>query len=184
MTRINEALEGRSVVLIGLMGAGKTAVGRRLAGRLDLAFTDADNEIEAAAGCSIPDIFALYGEAAFRDGERKVITRLMSEGPRVLATGGGAYMDPETRAAIADKGIAVWLRADVDLLARRTAGKRHRPLLEVEDPRARLESLMAERYPVYGRADVIVDARDEPVERTVDRVLDELARHLGVEGDS
>ncbi|MTJ81209.1 MAG: shikimate kinase [Telmatospirillum sp.] len=168
----------RSIVLVGLMGAGKSCVGRRLAQRLGLPFIDADTEIEAAAGCSISEIFARYGEGAFRDGERKVVGRLLA-GPRcVLATGGGAFMDPETRALIAEKGISVWIRADLDLLVKRTAGRDHRPLLRQGDPREILGRLIADRYPVYAAADLAVDTADRPPEFTVDRVLDALARHL------
>lgn len=166
----------RSIVLVGLMGAGKSCIGRRLAQRLGLPFADADIEIERAAGCSISDIFALYGEAAFRDGERRVIARLLGGPRQVVALGGGAFMDAETRALLRERAVSVWLRADLDLLVRRTAGRSHRPLLNQGDPRATLERLMAQRYPVYGEADIIVDTRDEPPEKTTERVLDALAR--------
>lgn len=148
----------RPVVLIGLMGAGKTSVGTRLAEMLGAPFRDSDAEIERAANLSVPEIFARYGEAHFRDGERKVIRRLLAEGPQVLATGGGAFMNPQTRALIAEKAVSVWLRADLDLLVHRTAGRTHRPLLNRGDPRAILAGLMAERYPVYALADVAVDS--------------------------
>jgi shikimate kinase len=168
----------KTVVLVGLMGAGKSCVGRRLANVLALPFCDADKEIEEAAGCSIPELFDRYGEAAFRDGERRVIHRLL-EGPRhVLATGGGAFMDERTRAEIRENGISVWLRADLDLLVRRTQRRNHRPLLNVPDPQARLAELMAERYPVYAEADITVDSDDSPPEATVDRVMAALRRHL------
>jgi shikimate kinase len=162
----------RPVVLIGLMGAGKTCVGRRLAKRLGIPFVDADEEIAAAAGCPIPEIFTRFGEAHFREGERKVIARLLESGPMVLATGGGAFMDPETRAEIRRAGISVWLRADLELLFRRTSnGRRDRPLLNNDDPRATLEKLMQVRYPVYAEADIIVDTYDEAPETTAERVL-------------
>lgn len=163
----------RSLVLIGLMGAGKTCVGRRLAKRLGLSFVDADEEIASAAGCSIPEIFARFGESSFREGERKVIARLLESGPPlVLATGGGAFMDPETRARIREGGISLWLRADLDLLVRRTSnGRRDRPLLDNDDPRATLEKLMQLRYPVYAEADLTVDTLDEPPEVTAERAL-------------
>lgn len=162
---------GKSVVLVGLMGAGKSSVGRRLAKILDLPFVDADEEIERAAGCSIEDIFRLYGEPAFRDGEERVIARLLESGPQVLATGGGAFMNPRTRKRIRERAISIWLRADLDLLVRRTARRGGRPLLAHGDPRATLERLMAERYPVYAEADMTVDTTDENIERMVDRIL-------------
>jgi shikimate kinase len=161
----------RPLVLVGLMGAGKSCIGRRLAQRLRLPFVDADREIEQAAGCSIPEIFARHGEQAFRDGERRVILRLLESPPFVLATGGGAFMDPRTRAAIREKAISIWLRADLDLLARRTGRRGDRPLLQVEDPRAKLAELMATRYPVYAEADITVDSQDGPPDATLERVL-------------
>jgi shikimate kinase len=168
----------KTIVLIGLMGAGKSCVGRRLAAALNLPFIDADKEIEEAAGCSIPDLFSRYGEAAFRDGERRVIHRLL-EGPlHVLATGGGAFVDPGTRGEIRAKGISVWLRADLDLLVRRTARRNNRPLLNVADPQARLAELMAQRYPVYAEADITVESRDAPAERTTDDVMAALTEFL------
>jgi shikimate kinase len=168
----------RPLVLIGLMGAGKSCIGRRLAQRLGLEFVDADHEIEAAAGCTIGDIFALYGESAFREGERKVMARLLDGPPRIVAAGGGAFMDPATRETVRARGISLWLRADLDLLVKRTAGRDHRPLLKQGDPRAILGRLMQQRYPVYGEADVVVDSHDEPPERTVDAVLAAVAAHL------
>jgi shikimate kinase len=168
----------RTIVLVGLMGAGKSCVGRRLASVLGLPFCDADKEIEEAAGCSIPELFSRYGETAFRDGERRVIHRLL-EGPKhVLATGGGAFMDARTRAEIREKAISVWLRADLDLLVRRTQRRGNRPLLNVPDPTAKLAELIAERYPVYAEADVTVDSDDSPPEVTVDRVMAALQRHI------
>lgn len=168
----------RTVVLVGLMGAGKTTVGRRLAERLDLRFVDADTEIEAAAGMSIADIFETHGEAHFREGERRVIARLLDEPGQVLATGGGAFMDPETRALIADRAISVWLKADLDVLYHRVARRNTRPLLRLDDPRKVLERLIAERYPVYAEADVTIDVSDEPPESTTNRVLEAITAHL------
>ena len=168
----------KTVVLVGLMGAGKSCVGRRLAAVLGLPFCDADKEIEEAAGCSIPDLFARYGEAAFRDGERRVIHRLL-EGPKhVLATGGGAFMDTRTRAEIREKALSVWLRADLDLLVRRTQRRGTRPLLNVPDPTAKLAELIEQRYPFYAEADVTVDSDDSPPEVTVERVISALRLHL------
>ncbi len=168
----------RTIVLVGLMGAGKSCVGRRLATRLGLPFIDADREIEQAAGCSIPEFFARHGEAAFRDGERRVIKRLLGNPVHVLATGGGAFMDPQTRALVRERGISVWLRADLDLLLRRVLRRSDRPLLQVADPRRKLEELIALRYPIYAEADVTVDSDDGPPEATVEKVIDALATHL------
>ena len=156
------------------MGAGKSCIGRRVATRIGLPFTDADAEIEAAAGCSIEEIFKQHGEAEFREGERRVITRLLSERPQVLATGGGAYMDPQTRAAIREHATSVWLRADLDLLLKRTARRNNRPLLKRGNPRNLLDSLMVERHPVYAEADIVVDSVDAPPEVTVERLLEAL----------
>ncbi|MBB4314988.1 shikimate kinase [Roseospira marina] len=172
----------RTVVLVGLMGAGKSCVGRRLAGRLGCAFLDADDEIVKAAGLSVADIFRLYGEAAFRDCERKVMERLLTGTPCVLATGGGAFMDAETRALIQDQAISVWLRADLDTLVSRTAGRTHRPLLNSGDPRAKLQALMTERYPVYAEATVTVDTGPDSADHTTQKVLDALAAHGHAEG--
>jgi shikimate kinase len=166
----------RTIALVGLMGAGKSCIGRLLAAALDLPFKDADKEIEAAAGCSVEDIFAAHGEAAFRDGERRVIARLMTEPTMVLATGGGAFMDPETRRLIRAHATSVWLRADVDLLLRRTSRRSNRPLLKRGDPRGILKKLIDERYPIYAEADVVVDSVDGPPEMTLGRVLDGLRR--------
>lgn len=161
----------RCVVLVGLMGAGKTSIGKRLAKLLHLPFADADAEIAKAAGLSIPDIFRLYGEPAFRGGERRVIKRLLREGPKVLATGGGAFMDPETRAAIGKSGISIWLRADIDVLVRRIGRRDDRPLLAEGNPRTILENLMKQRHPVYAEADIVVDTGDESAEATVEKVI-------------
>jgi shikimate kinase len=168
----------RTLVLVGLMGAGKSCIGRRLATRLDLPFIDADREIEDAAGCSIPEIFERHGEQAFRDGERRVILRLLDGPVCVLATGGGAFMDPRTRAAVRGRAISIWLRADLDLLTRRVARRNDRPLLQVDDPRRKLEELIAVRYPVYAEADVTVDSQDGPPDATLERVIAALAAHL------
>jgi shikimate kinase len=168
----------RTVVLIGLMGAGKSCIGRRLAQQLDLPFIDADREIEAAAGCTIPEIFESHGERAFRDGERRVILRLLEGPPHVLATGGGAYMDPETRAAIRARAIAIWLRADLDLMVKRVSRRNDRPLLRGVDPRVKLANLIEERYPVYAEADIVVDSIDAPPEETVAAVRRALDAHL------
>ncbi len=167
----------RTIALVGLMGAGKSCIGRLLAGALDLPFVDADKEIEAAAGCSVEDIFAAHGEAAFRDGERRVIGRLLKQPKMVLATGGGAFMDPATRKLIHDRATSVWLRADVELLLRRTARRNNRPLLKRGDPREILTRLIEQRYPVYAEADVVVDSVDGPPEATLARVLEGLKQH-------
>ena len=174
--RQQSRLPARSLVLVGLMGAGKSCVGRKLAQRLGLPFVDADTEIERAAGQTIEEIFATHGEAAFRAGERRVIERLL-EGPlQVLATGGGAYMDPVTRQRVAEQGIAIWLKADLDLLVRRTSRKGNRPLLKRGDPREILARLMEQRYPIYAEADLTVDSSDAPPDTLVDRIVVELER--------
>lgn len=172
---VKRLLNGRSIVLVGLMGAGKSTVGRRLAQKLGLEFTDADAEIERAAGKTVPDIFRDHGEAYFREGERKVIARLLESGPQVLATGGGAFMNEETRKNIARLGISVWLRADMDLLMKRVRRRDNRPLLKAEDPDAVMRQLIAERYPVYGQADVTVESRDVPHNSIVSDVIRALA---------
>jgi shikimate kinase len=154
------------------MGAGKTSVGKRLAEALGAPFRDSDDEIAGAAGMDIPTIFARLGEPAFRQGERRVIARLLTEAPHVLATGGGAFMDAETRAAVRARGVSVWLRADLDTLVERTARKSDRPLLRQGDPRATLARLMDQRYPIYAEAEVIVDTQgEEPHEKVVERVI-------------
>ena len=165
----------KSIVLVGLMGAGKSCIGRKLAEATGLPFVDADAAIEEAAGCTIPEIFEMHGEAAFRDGERKVIARLLQEGPQILATGGGAFMDPDTRAAIKASATSIWLRADVDLLVKRTSRRNTRPLLKTGDPREILAGLIEKRYPIYAEADVVVDSEDGPPEVTLGKVLDALA---------
>src|SRR5215218_9869364 len=149
---IRSRLGRRSVVLVGLMGAGKSTVGRRLGSKLGLPFRDADHEIEAAAGMTIPDIFAIYGEAYFRDGERRVIARLLQDGPMVLATGGGAYMNEETRAGIRERAVSIWLKADLEVLLKRVRKRSNRPLLQNPDPEGTMRKLMDIRYPVYAEA--------------------------------
>lgn len=161
----------RTVVLVGLMGAGKSCIGRRLASRTGLAFIDADTEIEKAAGCSVAEIFSRYGEAAFRDGERRVMTRLLADKPSILAAGGGAFMDPGTRALIRAQAISVWLRADLETLVARTKGRTHRPLLNSGDARETLTRLMDQRYPVYAEADITVDTGLDNPNLTCTRVL-------------
>jgi shikimate kinase len=160
------------------MGVSKTCIGRRLAQRLDLPFVDADREIEEAARCTIPEFFERYGEQQFRDGERRVILRLLDNPVHVLSTGGGAFMDPQTRAAIRECAISVWLRADLDLMLRRVSRRNDRPLLQVADPSAKLQELVDLRYPVYAEADITVDSVDGPPEVTLDRVLGALAAHI------
>jgi shikimate kinase len=166
----------RTIVLVGLMGAGKTNIGRRLAARLGLAFHDSDSEIEAAAGESIEEMFRNRGEAAFREGERRVIARMLADSVHVLATGGGAFVDPTTRALIARRGVSVWLRADLEILLARVLRRNNRPLLKAWDPRAILAELIERRYPIYGEADLVVDSGEGPPELTVNRVLAALKR--------
>jgi shikimate kinase len=174
---LRSALGRRSVVLVGMMGSGKSSVGKRLATRLGLPFVDADTEIETAAGMSIPDIFAQRGETEFRDGERRVIARILAtRSPLVLATGGGAYMNPDTRARIAEFGISVWLKADVDVLMRRVRKRSNRPLLRTADPEGTMRRLLAEREPVYSQADITVISSDDPHEIVVEAALAELER--------
>jgi shikimate kinase len=171
-------LRHRTIALVGLMGVGKSSVGRRLANALELPFRDADAEVEAAAGRSIPDIFADLGEPAFREGERRVIARLLDLPPHVLATGGGAFMNPDTRALIKSKAISVWLKADLEVLARRVSRKDSRPLLKGKDPLAVLQDQAELRYPAYGEADVVVETGDAAHHVTVDHVIRALAAYL------
>ena len=166
----------RPIVLVGLMGAGKTNIGRRLGARLNLPFFDSDHEIEAAAGETIEEIFANRGEQTFRDGERRVIVRLLAQPVHVLGTGGGACMDPVTRAAIARRGLSVWLRADLDVLFARVSRRTNRPLLKTPDPRAVLAELIERRYPIYAEADVTIDSGDGPADVTASRAIAALAR--------
>ena len=165
------ALRGRTIALVGLMGVGKSTIGRRLAAALDLPFRDADQEIEKAAGCSISQIFAERGEEEFRAGERRVISRLLDEGPHVLATGGGAFMNAQTRALVKEKAVSVWLKADLDVLVRRVSRKDTRPLLAGRDPRKVLKQLMSERYPVYAEADIVIETDDGPAASAVEAIL-------------
>ncbi|MEE8444741.1 MAG: shikimate kinase [Alphaproteobacteria bacterium] len=174
--RTTRGLE-KSVVLVGMMGAGKSWVGRRLAVRLGVTFTDADAEIEAAAGCSIEDIFELHGESAFREGERRVIARILDGPPIVLATGGGAFMESETRDKIRQCATSIWLRTDIEALLKRVARRNNRPLLKNGDPREILERLLAERTPAYELADITVDSDTSGRDTTVETVLAALARH-------
>jgi len=168
---IRQALGSRSIVMVGLMGAGKSAIGKRLAAWLELPFNDADQEIEKAAGKAINDIFAENGETYFRDGERRVIARLLGEGAKVLATGGGAFMNAETRARISSSGISVWLRADIDTLMHRVARRDNRPLLKAPNPRGVMEQLIAARYPVYALADITIDSHDVAHEVIVEAIV-------------
>jgi shikimate kinase len=171
---LSAALGRRSVVLVGMMGAGKSSVGRRLAGRLCIPFVDADIEIEKAAGMTISEIFSAHGEPYFRAGETRVIARLLEGGPQVLATGGGAFMNAETRMAIRAKGISVWLRATLEVLNRRIKRRGDRPLLKNTDPAEMLRKLIEERDPIYAEADVTVESRDVPHETIVDEILEGL----------
>jgi shikimate kinase len=179
--RVARLLEGRTVVMVGMMGAGKSSVGRRLATRLGLPFVDADAEIEQAANATINEIFDRHGEAYFRDGERRVIRRLLDGAPKVLATGGGAFMQPETRAAIKGNAISIWLKADRDLILSRVKRRSNRPLLKTGDPEAVIDRLMAERHPVYAEADIHIQSRDVAHDLVIDDILAALAGHLGRE---
>jgi shikimate kinase len=175
---IKEALGERTIVLVGLMGAGKSSVGRRLAIRLGLPFVDADNEIETAAGMTIAEIFEMHGEAYFRSGEERVVARILDSGPKVLATGGGAYMREATRKMIAERGISVWLKAEFDVLMKRVRRRADRPLLKNDNPEAVMRTLMDERYPVYAEADLTVMSADIAHEAVVDQVVAALAGYL------
>jgi len=171
------ALGGRSIVLVGMMGAGKSSIGRRLAGRLGIPFIDADTEIESAAGMTIPEIFEKHGEPYFRAGEARVIARLLDNGPQVLATGGGSLMDPQTRALIGQKGISIWLKADVDVLLKRTKRRNDRPLVE------KIKDLLPVREPIYAQADIIIQSRDEPHDTIIDEIMGELPKRLGLNSE-
>jgi shikimate kinase len=175
---IARALGGRSIVLVGMMGAGKSSIGRRLATRLGIPFVDADAEIESAAGMTIPEIFEKHGEPYFRAGEARVIARLLDNGPQVLATGGGAIMDPNTRELIRAKGISVWLKADLDVLMKRTKRRNDRPLAE------KIKDLLPLREPLYAQSDIIVQSRDEPHDTIVDEIIAKLAKPLGIEASA
>jgi shikimate kinase len=171
----------RTVALVGLMGAGKSSIGRRLAHRLGLPFVDADDEIERAAGCSIAEFFERYGEVEFRNGERRVISRLLEGPPHVLSTGGGAYIDPQTRALMREKTLTVWLRADLEVLHDRVRRRSNRPLLRDGDPREILARLIDQRHPIYAEADLLVESSAQSVDRTTDQVIEALRRHLSPE---
>lgn len=173
-----EPLRRRTIALVGLMGVGKSSVGHRLANALGLPFRDADIEVEAAAGRAIPDIFAEFGEPAFREGERRVIGRLLDETPHVLATGGGAFMDAKTREMIKAKAISVWLKADLEVLARRVGRKDNRPLLVGKDPLEVLKAQAEIRYPTYAEADITVETGDAPHHVTVDQLLRALSAYV------
>ncbi len=173
-------LAHRSVVLVGMMGAGKSSVGRRLAQRLGIPFVDADAQIEEAAQMTIPEIFETYGEHEFRSAEARVIARLLDGGPQVLATGGGAFMNPATRAAIRAKGVSFWLNAEIDVLLRRLKRRTDRPLLQTDDPAETVKRLLAERSPVYAEADITVHSREVAHEKIVDEIVTSLSRHLGL----
>src|SRR5713101_2243853 len=168
---ITAVLGARSVVLVGMMGAGKSTIGRRLSLRLRLPFLDADTEIEAAAGMSIPDIFETHGEPHFRDGEARVIARLLDSGPTVLATGGGSFMREETRSRIGSKAVSIWLKADADIIMKRVKRRADRPLLQTADPAATVGRLIEEREPVYQHADLTIWSRDVPHEKIVDECI-------------
>jgi shikimate kinase len=179
-TRVSQLLDGRAVVMVGMMGAGKSSVGRRLALRLGLPFVDADSEIEQAANATINEIFDRHGEAYFRDGERRVIRRLLDGAPKVLATGGGAFMQPETRAAIKQNAISIWLKADRELILSRVKRRSNRPLLKA-DPESVIDRLIAERHPTYAEADIHVQSRDVAHDVVIDDILTALADYLGRE---
>ena len=176
---IRDRLGARTIVFVGLMGAGKTAIGRKLAQALGLPFADSDHEIETVSRMSIPELFERYGEPEFRALEQRVIERLLREGPRVVSTGGGAFMNAETRAAIAEFGVSIWLKADLDLLMERVSKKQNRPLLKNADPRRVMQKLIEERYPVYALADVTVETRDARREIITEEALQALSAHLG-----
>ncbi|MCU4178703.1 shikimate kinase [Bosea sp. BH3] len=180
MADLRAALGGRAIVLVGMMGSGKSSVGRRLASRLGLPFVDADAEIETAAGMTIPEIFAQRGEAEFRDGERRVISRILAtRAPLVLATGGGAFMNAETRQRVQELGISVWLKAEPEVLMRRVRKRSNRPLLQTADPEATLRRMLGDREPVYALADLTIQSSDEPHELVVGDTIAALAAYLG-----
>jgi shikimate kinase len=173
-------LGDRSIVLIGMMGVGKSSIGRRLGSRLGIPFVDGDTEIEQAAGMSIADIFARHGEAAFRSGEARVIARLLNGGPQVLATGGGAVMNEATRALIKERGVSIWLSAELDLLLRRISKRKaERPMLQTNDPAATLRDLLTTRQPIYAQADITVQSRDVPHDAIVTEIIEALTAFLG-----
>ncbi len=176
--RVLRRLDGRTIAMVGMMGAGKSSIGRRLAARLGLPFVDADTEIEEAANATITEIFEQHGEAYFRDGERRVIQRLLDDVPKVLATGGGAFIQPETRAAIQAGAISVWLKADRDLILARVKRRSNRPLLKTDDPAAVVDRLIAERYPIYAEADIHIQSRDVAHDVVIDNIFSALDDYL------
>jgi shikimate kinase len=182
--QLNALLGGRPIVLVGMMGAGKTTVGRRLANRLSRRFVDSDEEIEKAAGMSIPDIFRLHGEADFRAGEVKVIARLLREEGLVLGTGGGAFITPETRELVKQAAVSVWIKADFELLFARVARRSNRPLLKTANPRETLKHLIDLRYPIYAEADVTVVSRDVPQDQVASEVIEAVLKHLQPEAEA
>ncbi len=184
IARIRSLLGERSLVFVGLMGAGKTAIGRRVAQMLDLPFVDSDHEIEAVSRMTIPELFEHYGEAEFRALEQRVIERLMRDGPRIVSTGGGAFMNERTRGLISEHGVSVWLKADIDVLMARVSKKQNRPLLKNRDPRGVMQGLMTERYPTYARADVTVVTREERRDVIAGEVLQALAPVLEGQGEA
>jgi shikimate kinase len=176
--RIVRRLGGRTIALVGMMGAGKSSIGKRLGARLGLPFIDADTEIEAAANATITEIFEKHGEPYFRDGERRVIRRLLDERPKVLATGGGAFIQPETRAAIRAGAITIWLKADREVILARVRRRSNRPLLKTPDLESRIDQLIADRYPVYAEADIQVQSRDVAHDVVIEDIVAALAAHL------
>jgi shikimate kinase len=176
--RILRRLGSRTIALVGMMGAGKSSIGKRLGARLGLPFVDADSEIEQAANATISEIFEKHGEPYFRDGERRVIRRLLDERPKVLATGGGAFIQPETRAAIREGAVTVWLKADRDLILSRVRRRSNRPLLKTVDLESRIDQLIAERYPVYAEADIHVQSRDVAHDVVIEDIVAALIAHL------
>lgn len=181
---MNTYSPNKSLVLVGLMGAGKTCIGKRLAGKLGMGFVDADIEIESAADCSIDEIFSRFGEQAFRDGERRVIQRLLEGEPQVIATGGGAFMNAETRESTRRAGISIWLKADLDVLLERVSRRNNRPLLKNGDKRKTLERLMSERGPSYAEADIHIESGNESPDATVRKVIEALESHAGSQAAS
>lgn len=171
-------LGDRLIVLVGMMASGKTSVGRLLAQRLGIPFVDSDQEIEIAAKMSVPEIFTMRGEAEFRGGERRVIARILKHGPRVLATGGGAFMNEETRAGIATRGVSIWLKADVETLYRRAKRRSNRPLLQNEDPEGTIRKMIEVRYPLYSLSDITIQSEDGPYDATVDALMAALMQFL------
>lgn len=174
---IRSKLGSRSLVLVGMMGAGKTTIGRRLARKLDFPFTDADTEIEAAADMKIPDIFEVFGEKAFRDGERKVIERLLKAGPQVLATGGGAFLNEITRALIRKSALSIWLKAELPVLLERVKRKSNRPLLLNPDPEGTMRRLLNERAEIYAKADIVVESNDNTHDKVIASIMTALTQH-------